>query len=84
MQVEVLALPSKERKAYVDFEKGLQNEYVKVRHRLRTQKGSHTMEVLTLLSKFRQVRCLTGRLLRCHKKERSNRERPRAIFRCRW
>ncbi|CAM9715351.1 unnamed protein product, partial [Ectocarpus sp. 12 AP-2014] len=61
-KVEVLALPTKERKAYVDFEKGLQNDYIKVRHRLRTQKGSHTMEVLTLLSKFRQA-CSGGQLL---------------------
>lgn len=48
-------MPSKERKAYVDFEQGVQDDYIKVRHRLRTQRGSHTMEVLTLLSKFRQV-----------------------------
>ncbi|CAN0135201.1 unnamed protein product, partial [Ectocarpus sp. 8 AP-2014] len=60
--VEVLTLSSKERKAYVDFEQGVQNDYIKVRHRLRTQKGSHTMEVLTLLSKFRQA-CSGGQLV---------------------
>ncbi len=48
-------MPANERKAYVEFEKGVQDEYCKVRHRLRNAAGSHTMEVLTLLSKFRQV-----------------------------
>lgn len=48
-------MPTKEREAYREYEKSLQNDYVKVRYRLRNLHGSHTMEVLTLLSKFRQV-----------------------------
>lgn len=48
-------MPAKEREAYEEYEKGLQKDYVKVRYRLRNHNGSHTMEVLTLLSKFRQV-----------------------------
>eukprot|EP00752_Nemacystus_decipiens_P018364 g16475.t1 len=61
-KVEVLKMPTKEREAYQEFEKNLQNEYVKVRYRLRNHNGSHTMEVLTLLSKFRQA-CSGGQLL---------------------
>lgn len=67
-QVEVLSMPKKERDAYVDFEKGVQKDFCKVRYRLRNMNGSHTMEVLTLLSKFRQVTiCLYiyERLLLC-------------------
>lgn len=54
-QVEELTLPAKERKAYVDFERAVQQDYIGVRHKLLHARGSHTMEVLTLLSKFRQV-----------------------------
>ncbi|CAN0153840.1 unnamed protein product [Scytosiphon promiscuus] len=61
-KVEVLTMPTREREAYVDFEKGVQSDYCKVRHRLRNMAGSHTMEVLTLLSKFRQA-CSGGQLL---------------------
>lgn len=49
-------MPTKEREAYREFEKALQKDYVGVRYRLRNHNGSHTMQVLTLLSKFRQVR----------------------------
>lgn len=54
-QVDELTLPPKERRAYVDFEKAVQKDYTGVRYRLLNERGSHTMEVLTLLSKFRQV-----------------------------
>ena len=54
-QVEELTLSPKERKAYVDFERAVQSDYVGIRHKLQYERGSHTMEVLTLLSKFRQV-----------------------------
>lgn len=64
LKVEVLKMPTKEREAYREFEKNLQKDYVRVRHRLRNHSGSHTMEVLTLLSKFRQVGCGGGRFER--------------------
>ena len=54
-QVEVLQLPKRELDAYRKFEKALQKEYLAVRHRLLNSRGSHTMAVLTLLTKFRQV-----------------------------
>ncbi len=63
-QVEVLDLPKKELEAYRKFEKALQKEYLAVRHRLLTVRGSHTMAVLTLLSKFRQVNSNVHCLLR--------------------
>lgn len=59
-------MPSKEREAYVEFERGMQSDYCKVRHRLRNLAGSHTMEVLTLLSKFRQVRDVCLRCFCCY------------------
>lgn len=51
----MLQLPKKELEAYRKFEKALQKEYLAVRHRLLNARGSHTMAVLTLLTKFRQV-----------------------------
>ena len=61
----MLDLSKEELEAYRKFEKALQKDYVGVRHRLLTAKGSHTMAVLTLLSKFRQVPQVgTDRLLR--------------------
>ncbi|CAM9341014.1 unnamed protein product, partial [Laminaria digitata] len=61
-EVDELTLPPKERRAYVDFEKAVQKDYTGVRYRLLNERGSHTMEVLTLLSKFRQA-CSGGQLL---------------------
>lgn len=61
-QVEELTLPPKERQAYVDFEKAAQKDFIAVRHRLLHMRGSHTMQVLTLLSKFRQVMVLVNSL----------------------
>eukprot|EP00903_Cladosiphon_okamuranus_P014611 g13549.t1 len=61
-KVEVLQLPKKELDAYHKFEKVLQKEYLTVRNRLLHSRGSHTMAVLTLLTKFRQA-CSGGQLL---------------------
>lgn len=57
--MEVLQLPKRELEAYRKFEKALQKDYLAVRWRLLNSKGSHTMAVLTLLTKFRQVCLLT-------------------------
>ena len=54
-QVEEVVLTWREREAYEKFEKVMQERYMAVRHRLRYERGSHTMAVLTVLSKFRQV-----------------------------
>eukprot|EP00752_Nemacystus_decipiens_P018369 g16478.t1 len=61
-KVETLQLPKRELEAYRKFEKGLQKEYLVVRQRLLNWRGSHTMAVLTLLTKFRQA-CSGGQLL---------------------
>eukprot|EP00904_Undaria_pinnatifida_P006227 jgi/Undpi1/2734/HiC_scaffold_14.g06112.m1 len=61
-KVEQLTLPPKERQAYDDLEKSVQSDFIAVRHRLLHMSGSHTMEVLTLLSKFRQA-CSGGQLM---------------------
>lgn len=54
-QVEELVLSAPERKGYDDFEEAVKADYMVIRWRLRNAKGSHTMDVLSLLAKFRQV-----------------------------
>ncbi|CAM9694657.1 unnamed protein product [Ascophyllum nodosum] len=61
-EVEEVVLTWREREAYEKFEKVMQERYMAVRHRLRYERGSHTMAVLTVLSKFRQA-CSGGQLL---------------------
>ena len=60
IQIEELTLPPKERKAYEDFEKSVQQDYIAVRCRLLYERGSHTMAVIALLSKLRQVALTPG------------------------
>lgn len=76
-QVEVLDLPKEELEAYRKFEKALQKQYLAVRHRLLTLKGSHTMAVLTLLSKFRQV----SRHIKCCRRATLNFQASKALGR---
>lgn len=55
MKVEVLDLTPAERRAYLDFEKRIQQDYWKVRDRLQYS-GASNLSVVATLEKFRQVK----------------------------